>query len=1058
MRRLKLPAWFFALMVAFLPVAVWAITNQRQEIRKEAANLSETSLNQQKMLDSWADEVYRIYQNTDFANLIGELKANTAPTHQKTMIARGLADQAMMHFYFYQRDGREADLSKLKKLVKTITAEYRSWGKVWLSPVTMNQLTFSVWGSWNLLEEADKKSFAEILAEEANFWTWVLEEIKANPEGKTIPESAGRRAGQNNLSLITSRLDSDDHLEDTRAEENGATAQFLATAYNMFPEHPNASSWNQAAKCFAFHTFSQNETTCGITTRTIGDDFVLGNHNLWPSPMYTLAGVTPLQQGEFSYLLAGKAVPEEFYHHLTSGLRSEVWQQNLTACGFNQAGNFEITARCHASKDWGDKNFLIGTIMVAHWAKISGQPTIKTEAETLLQTMLDYFYANYRGRIWAPSAKPIPVLLGDSTHWWKNLEVHVQESAKFFATSHFQETNFRSHYFPFPLTPSSPTPTEITPVNPSATIDTLLYFLPSDGHEVELCHDNGQGGCDETRGIGEYLTNFKLGQGFFKAKWRSPQYYEYYTWDDNYIYLKYDSTWGEDNYFSCASGGKGTNYSFTNGKWAKRQMKIGETLVVADNDILIYKNDCSFCAQQKSTYSNTLEAHYPQFDLGGKLGIQDVIVLRFDMPNSYEKFFLAKGWGHVRWQSFQGHYPNGTLQYDILLNGKSGKTPVFREQKCGDFSKYCLVEKVNDHQVTVSGKANKNQAPENIRLWLENSNRSKINNSGLATSTERVYEENRYYYLLLSMPANGQSQTIALSDLPDDNYFVHCDLATEPAKCSGNPFCAHEGGQDNCDGWISCSNQDNINFSINQPTTSPAPTTAIPTNSPTPTVPRATATPTPPPSVCDSTPRLCYFGQKQCEWYNRDKNKAEFACVQKLIDCGESGQFWNWAYCPSTATTPTTAPAASPTTGPTLVPQPTSPSSPTGCEPSPRLCSFGETQCVRDHAGQSGGQCRLNPDCGTIDTTHLDSETNYWKWSYCYSQPILLPTPTPTPPPSTSEGCEPSPRLCSFGKNQCVRDHASQSGGQCRLNEACGEINQTDLNSPTNYWKWSYCY
>jgi len=57
-----------------------------------------------------------------------------------------------------------------------------------------------------------------------------------------------------NLSVITTNPNSNDHLCDTRGEETGSTAMMLATAYSMFPNHPDANRWNEAAKAYAFHT------------------------------------------------------------------------------------------------------------------------------------------------------------------------------------------------------------------------------------------------------------------------------------------------------------------------------------------------------------------------------------------------------------------------------------------------------------------------------------------------------------------------------------------------------------------------------------------------------------------------------------------------------------------------------------------------------------------------------------------------------------------------------------------------------------------------------------
>jgi len=404
--------------------------------------------NQQEIFDHWSDEVYRIYKDFEVNEKTLRNYIKNQPTeHSKVMAARLLSDQAMMHFYYYVREGKEEDLNKAKILVKVVNETYDFWGKRWLSPMPL--LGFDVWWMWNFLDGNLQNKFLDNLAEEADFWTNILNEIKTNPDGKTISKSAGRREGQNNLSLIDS---SRDYKWDTRAEENGSTALLLALAYNMYSTHPHSEEWNEAAKCFAFHTFSQGETACGITTRTIGDNFILCNHNLCPSPMYTLAGVTELQQGQLFYLLAGKTPPREFYHHIEEGINSPVWQKNLTECGFNPENRFEIAEKCHAGLDWGDRNFLIGAMMVAHWAKLDPQSLVRQEAEELLQQMLQSLYYFYHKSPWYPRLTPISFLQISSDEefigWFKNLEVHPQESAKFLVMTHYNDPIFKTRFFP----------------------------------------------------------------------------------------------------------------------------------------------------------------------------------------------------------------------------------------------------------------------------------------------------------------------------------------------------------------------------------------------------------------------------------------------------------------------------------------------------------------------------------------------------------------------------------------------------------------------------------
>jgi len=77
----------------------------------------------------------------------------------------------------------------------------------------------------------------------------------------------------------------------------------------------------------------------------------------------------------------------------------------------------------------------------------------------------------------------------------------------------------------------------------------------------------------------------KIDNAFFISKWRNPNYYEYYTWDDNYIYLRYDSTWPSSQY-KC--NGQGTSYTLSDGRWLKRNMEVGEKIESQNNQVKVY--------------------------------------------------------------------------------------------------------------------------------------------------------------------------------------------------------------------------------------------------------------------------------------------------------------------------------------------------------------------------------------------------------------------------------------------------------------------------------------
>jgi len=404
----------------------------------------QTPGNIQSILDYWSDEVYRIYKDTDLTSLINNIQGRM---HLNVNAVRSLAGQAMMHLYYYFRNNNLQDFNKAQFYLEKSIEKYPNWQKLWGSAVTMNQLAFDFWWVWDKLNPDLRSRFLDTLVEEANFWTWVLNEIKTNPNGFTIPEEAGRRRNQNNLSLITTNPLSNDHLNDTRAEENAWNAQLLATAYSMLPNHPNAQSWNEAAKCFAYHTFSKGESACGITSRTISDDFTLGNHNLWPYPLYTLAGITGLQQGQFSYLLAGLPVPQEFFHNIEERINSGVWRRNITQC-MNDA--FEITNECHAGKDWGDRNLQVSSMMLGYWAGLQND----AQAQELMEKILKHFYS-IRMPIRYPYSNPVTSITqytqteaDQSLQWWTNLERHPQISAKILSVSKYQNQEFRTSFFP----------------------------------------------------------------------------------------------------------------------------------------------------------------------------------------------------------------------------------------------------------------------------------------------------------------------------------------------------------------------------------------------------------------------------------------------------------------------------------------------------------------------------------------------------------------------------------------------------------------------------------
>jgi hypothetical protein len=206
-------------------------------------------------------------------------------------------------------------------------------------------------------------------------------------------------------------------------------------------------------------------------------------------------------------------------------------------------------------------------------------------------------------------------------------------------------------------------------------INTLEYFL-TDNENIEL----------NTGNVSDTISQKTYGNMAIRVKWRQPSLHEDYTWDSNYIYLRYDSTWGNHNgatsYEFLTDPGKG-------GKWMKRSMSVGESITVGDpNGAVSYRDDCSVFEYSGNYYTNTLEAYYPSYNIGGQLGTDEVIVLKYDWGGgvAYERFFYSKKWGWIRWE----YWENGVMTSSVLWNRISTRAPVTPQAKCVAFPTACF--------------------------------------------------------------------------------------------------------------------------------------------------------------------------------------------------------------------------------------------------------------------------------------------------------------------------------------------------------------------------------
>jgi hypothetical protein len=163
-----------------------------------------------------------------------------------------------------------------------------------------------------------------------------------------------------------------------------------------------------------------------------------------------------------------------------------------------------------------------------------------------------------------------------------------------------------------------------------------------------------------------------VNDGFYLTKWLSPQSAVHYLYDNGNIYMTVDTT---DIY----------PYKFDPGVWARRQMSVGETVNMPANRIQILDNSCQVIQSQTSfPYFNVLEAHYPEYDLGGDLGVQDVIVLAYywGAPAfaNVEREYYAKGYGIVKWDWYYRRAPLQSVTTNLIVN----HTPVTVKPMCYD--------------------------------------------------------------------------------------------------------------------------------------------------------------------------------------------------------------------------------------------------------------------------------------------------------------------------------------------------------------------------------------
>lgn len=156
------------------------------------------------------------------------------------------------------------------------------------------------------------------------------------------------------------------------------------------------------------------------------------------------------------------------------------------------------------------------------------------------------------------------------------------------------------------------------------------------------------------------MSQIVEGNSIYYVKHVSDAYEQYERTDDGDIYLRVDNS------------NPKKPYTFSNGLFLKNTMEVGQTTKVRNNHVQWY-NEALHPVSTNSgrfDYDITLVEHNPAQDIGGTLGIQDTIKLKYDYFTDYEEFTYSKDWGWVGWSL---HAKDGSLKSSAVFNEVADK-------------------------------------------------------------------------------------------------------------------------------------------------------------------------------------------------------------------------------------------------------------------------------------------------------------------------------------------------------------------------------------------------
>ena len=187
-------------------------------------------------------------------------------------------------------------VKKMETIPQMATDQEKWWGpNNWQSSLYANSLLLAASFMWDHIDENLKKDIEKICESEGD------RAVRTNPRNY-VPGNTG-------------------------AEENAWDTNGPALAYNLFPNHKKASSWNESAIKFAMNTFSremdkQDKTKIDgkpvsewLTTVNIFDDYSLENHNIL-HPVYLMSPLISFADSAVAYAYHGREIPAAFTYNV----------------------------------------------------------------------------------------------------------------------------------------------------------------------------------------------------------------------------------------------------------------------------------------------------------------------------------------------------------------------------------------------------------------------------------------------------------------------------------------------------------------------------------------------------------------------------------------------------------------------------------------------------------------------------------------------------------------------------------------------------------------------